>query len=572
MHTGPEADALARWLGAEAFTVGADIFFRAGHLAPGSRRGRVLLAHEIAHTLQPDDSNTGRDRVATHGHWRETAARQAGASVGAGGQCLHPGPAAARRTDPRRALLVCRHSSWEHRMLGECNTGKLDAIALAVAKKDGTSGAYLRKIRQYVELWRASPEEVTEERIKEHFPDVRAIRMPGSGLLVTYGELNTLADYLPQPAVLDAQPKSVLLPILQTVRQETYNKIGKDWLLNASSANFEQALVNWQWGSFWEKILETSRMNDLTKGVGEQGVGHYYGLLARNACHFAPYAWHRWYQFHLIARDYAKRSYDAREGEGGENRYKALLYNGYADHFLQDAFAAGHLVNKTLVLQWFLDWVADKWIPVAEWDRAKEMTFAKQPGLAPAAMYTEYPYHGVVKDPETGQEESTRQARRDASGIVGNPDSDTAYANWLAFLASGVVQASATAPHDFFNAQSLWVSSVNRSTPYQIWGDDTLLTGGDGVRIAAETAQMSQQAVTGILAQGHDGGITAASIHDRLPSRAGDTADGVTDLLSWHEQVKKKADNQLFSSLRGTYIAISVGNPRLGKVSLDDSY
>lgn len=42
----------ARQLGAEAYTHGSDIFFGAGRYAPGTRAGRELLAHELAHVQQ----------------------------------------------------------------------------------------------------------------------------------------------------------------------------------------------------------------------------------------------------------------------------------------------------------------------------------------------------------------------------------------------------------------------------------------------------------------------------------------------------------------------------------------
>jgi hypothetical protein len=52
VHTGPEADRLARSVDAVAFTSGQDIFFRAGAYAPGKAEGLRLLAHETAHTVQ----------------------------------------------------------------------------------------------------------------------------------------------------------------------------------------------------------------------------------------------------------------------------------------------------------------------------------------------------------------------------------------------------------------------------------------------------------------------------------------------------------------------------------------
>lgn len=52
VHTDPAADAAARAGGAIAFTHGSDIAFRAGEFAPATPRGKRLLAHELAHTVQ----------------------------------------------------------------------------------------------------------------------------------------------------------------------------------------------------------------------------------------------------------------------------------------------------------------------------------------------------------------------------------------------------------------------------------------------------------------------------------------------------------------------------------------
>ena len=52
MHTGGDAAALARALGAKAFATGDDIVFAEGRFQPGSSRGVELIAHELAHVAQ----------------------------------------------------------------------------------------------------------------------------------------------------------------------------------------------------------------------------------------------------------------------------------------------------------------------------------------------------------------------------------------------------------------------------------------------------------------------------------------------------------------------------------------
>lgn len=52
VHTDSDADQLARSVDAQAFTVGRDVYFRAGAYAPDSQHGKRLLAHELTHTIQ----------------------------------------------------------------------------------------------------------------------------------------------------------------------------------------------------------------------------------------------------------------------------------------------------------------------------------------------------------------------------------------------------------------------------------------------------------------------------------------------------------------------------------------
>jgi hypothetical protein len=59
IHTGIYADALAEKHGADAVTIGDDIYFAHGKYAPHLEEGLSLLAHEIQHVIQ----NRNRDRL-----------------------------------------------------------------------------------------------------------------------------------------------------------------------------------------------------------------------------------------------------------------------------------------------------------------------------------------------------------------------------------------------------------------------------------------------------------------------------------------------------------------------------
>jgi hypothetical protein len=52
VHTGNAATESARNINADAYTVGNDVFFASGKYSPQTNDGRLLLAHELTHTIQ----------------------------------------------------------------------------------------------------------------------------------------------------------------------------------------------------------------------------------------------------------------------------------------------------------------------------------------------------------------------------------------------------------------------------------------------------------------------------------------------------------------------------------------
>lgn len=56
IHDGSTAAGLNAAVSARAFTTGSDIFFGRGEYAPDTRSGERVLAHELAHTLQPESA------------------------------------------------------------------------------------------------------------------------------------------------------------------------------------------------------------------------------------------------------------------------------------------------------------------------------------------------------------------------------------------------------------------------------------------------------------------------------------------------------------------------------------
>jgi hypothetical protein len=79
VHTDTRAAQLSRELGARAFTVGRDVAFGAGEYRPGTLAGDLLIAHELAHTVQ--QSGGGLSPAA--GESRELEAEADTAAAGA---------------------------------------------------------------------------------------------------------------------------------------------------------------------------------------------------------------------------------------------------------------------------------------------------------------------------------------------------------------------------------------------------------------------------------------------------------------------------------------------------------
>jgi hypothetical protein len=101
--------------------------------------------------------------------------------------------------------VVQRYMAWEHCMLGDLDPARLGAEHL------DAQCALLEQLGQ-------DPRHVDEERLRAEYPGAQTLRLPGSGLVVTLGELNVLPDYLAHPAEIENAPEAFLLPLIQSVR------------------------------------------------------------------------------------------------------------------------------------------------------------------------------------------------------------------------------------------------------------------------------------------------------------------------------------------------------------------
>jgi hypothetical protein len=77
IHTGARAAESAQAINAQAYTLGHNIVFGAGQFAPGTQKGRHLLAHELTHVAQQGAASHvhGKARHSLNGHHGQTIRR-----------------------------------------------------------------------------------------------------------------------------------------------------------------------------------------------------------------------------------------------------------------------------------------------------------------------------------------------------------------------------------------------------------------------------------------------------------------------------------------------------------------
>ena len=136
IHTGGEADASAKQLGAHAYTVGDDVVFANGRYEPDSPTGQRTLAHELTHVVQQrsgpvDGNDTGGGVKVSHPSDRYEQAAEAMADHVVAGRMAESAPAAAT-TGPAGAS-VQREGDAPQEEEKEAQT--LDAQTMAVQRE-----------------------------------------------------------------------------------------------------------------------------------------------------------------------------------------------------------------------------------------------------------------------------------------------------------------------------------------------------------------------------------------------------------------------------------------------------
>jgi Domain of unknown function (DUF4157) len=568
-HGGAGTDRACRALRARAFTVGTDIYFASGAFQPGTRDGLWLLAHEVAHVVQqaagpaqrppglPAGGPPAAPTVAPAGTALERAADAAADAVLAGRPFVIRGAGPAV---PAGQPVVQRYMGWEHSMLGDLGPDRVRAAA------EGAAGPVAGYRDLLAELGRA-PWRADETRLRALDPEIDLVRLPGSGLVVTLGELNVLPDYLGRPEEIETAPAGFVGPLIQSVRSWSIAELDRSAQPGGILAALRippvprllpEALPYPLLGPLAE-TAEIPAISLLGWRHGFTPSHRYAAVLARNSGHFAPFSWYRWHSFHLMARDLIAQSAAASGAERAALRQRARICAGYADHFLQDSFAAGHLVNKTLVIQWYIEWLAGSGVSYPGRDVLDALTVARQPLLhgpghydrAAARLSTTVAGRsgGVPGPPGDAQDVAdakTRQERIDASGVTGDSEAErrAAYQAYLVMLGSGTVQLAVKVVHEYLNKHSLVVSAGQAGPRFRLNGDHTLLAGTEGAVQAAQAAAASRQAIADLLRDGETA-IDSWDIFGRFPDHV-EQGGRMISLPDWHRGALRELCVQLF--------------------------
>jgi len=594
-YAGADVDRVCRALGARAFAAGSDVYFAAGAFRPDTRDGLWLLAHEVAHVVQqsaglvrtssPPAAVVGASvrpalTVAPAGTAEERAADAAADALVAGRPFIfsETGTPSSAWTTARVGQLpvVQRYMAWEHSLLGDLDPARVQATA------DGDPehiGAYRDLL---AELGR-DPRRVDEAGLRGRYPGLETVRLPGSGLVVTLGELNVLPDYLGRPEDIEAAPLAFIGPLIQSVRSWSIAKLARSaGLLSPLRGPLPRLLP----GSLRYPLLgplaesaEIAAVTALGRRRGFAPPDQYASVLARNASHFAPFSWYRWHSLHLQARSLIARSAAVSGTDRETLRLRGRICAGYADHFLQDSFAAGHQVNKTQLIQWYIEWLADAGVSYPGQDLLGRLTLARQPLLHGPGHYDRSAARlggltgeragavpGPPWDPQDVADAPAVADRIAASGVVGDSDADrrAAYAAYLTLLRSGTVQLAVKVAHEYLNKRSLVVASGLDGPRFRLHGDHTLLAGGEGTLRAARAAQASRRAISELL-RGGETEVSSWDIFDSFPGYVQD--DGrLASLSEWHQGGLRDLCEELFgrASTRALRAVMSSAFDRLG--------
>ena len=272
-------------------------------------------------------------------------------------------------------------------------------------------------------------------------------------------------------------------------------------------------------------VLQTQDMLAGNAGKGEVGLDPRIGAratLGRNACHFPPESWLRWLDHHRRARAVIAGATNPFNLKKKAN--EAIALNAFGEHYLQDSFAAGHLINKGFVMAEAMQHLSDTAkrnqglqqqhidafreatahraaydLPQSADDRAREER-AGAPVTARPAL--DDPAITTARDPQTALERGRAGvaqgaifAKAEEVRGIGLNAGDVTFAQYRYWLNDLWLQKITNTLHDKFCVEGLTVSSPAHPILFKIYGDGHMLGSKLGTEETALASRMSHDAI-----------------------------------------------------------------------------
>jgi hypothetical protein len=353
VHTDTKAAESARAVNALAYDVGRDVVFGAGQYAPSTSAGRQLMAHELTHVVQqaPFAAFSGSPIVGDAGDSYEVEAEQVAAGI-----TEDMGESVSIRQTGSGDVLR-RFSSGEHELIG----------------KEAYDKAYTNI--------QAASTGLPAPAIDESF--VRELRSfnfrTKGGRAFTYGQVVAEADNVASFEMMEDErlrraSNGVNIPIISPLLNPVWDWIGDNThyldLAARNRAHFHPhnylSYQPWHWQALktmnraWQFSQQANQIQREVRALlnrydaedrrGRQALAELDALDGQNSPRTSALervvdsALNQ--MTALLAQARRKQEqYQQVRTQANNQALRAMAMNGFSDHFLTDAFAAGHIVT-----------------------------------------------------------------------------------------------------------------------------------------------------------------------------------------------------------------------------------
>jgi LysM repeat protein len=467
VHADGRAAESARAVSARAYTLGHHVVFAAGQFAPASGAGRRLLAHELTHVVQQEGTGARVQRYESGEHVQLgetdaelTAAITASSAPASGGSAA---PATYTVKAGEQLPKLAKRFSVTPQELKAANPGKVRKWAAF----DG-SGRIIEGFNANETI--AIPQKLAGPKTAPVADKSTSFTV--NGVVLEYGVGIAMGDFFATPADMAAAKPAEIKAIAELIRRERGGK----------PVTTEE----------WEKATG----------------GRYLKLAEANTTHFAPPN----ASFVAVSAagtagpnhkaEWEKHHAAALKASQAGKRDEALMTNAFADHFLTDAFSAGHLANKLDLMERF---------------KGQLTTDAKGEFTATSLAF----FDGVAKDAFTGdvKKEFSLYETVEYKGVIFRPniDSESRFSSLLQAIHQEepglLANAVAKGVHDRLNTLpgGLPVEN-NKGDKWALSGDGTLNT---ATRDVARRA-VAQSQLNVLSSIGSTGSINTAELFKRV--------------------------------------------------------